>query len=159
MREFEKDESRPMLEMLMEEQIFSWKDVLKSSLGKTEKQINSERSWAKLCQRMRDLCPETTWLSICEQSEQSSQILIPSFQSWLESLVATVEWPFPESVILISSGNSKPSVSIIFNKTIHTLPFSPPPKGLSIMACRDEYTHGWLIQPMTSNKYLQIGQA
>lgn len=159
MRELEVDKKILINESPSLDQPLSWQSVLVQSLGKSEKQILTERAWGNLCQRMRDLCPETKWISIFEQSEKNDQRLIKSIQVWLETLVTTAEWPFPEQVILMSASDIDGSFRIIFNKNTTKLPYNIPPRAITVSPCRDEHTIGWRIFPVAPQNIKQIGHA
>lgn len=136
-----------------------WRDVLSVGLCKTSSQITTERTWSKLCTHIRDLCPETNWLAVTEELDACDSKMITAIHVWLESLVATPEWPFPNMVTLMISGKGSPSFEIIFNKSVSKIPFCTPPKELSVMPCRSEHFSGWKLFLSDKIHLSQIGQA
>jgi hypothetical protein len=135
-----------------------WKDVLSFGLCKSKSQILVERTWAKLCLDMRTLCPETTWLTITEDLNTCDSITISAIHHWLEALITTPEWPFPQQVTLMINGNKDHCFSILFQGSIAKLPFYIPPTGFSLSPWRTEHFSGWkLIQSSVINSN-QIGE-
>jgi hypothetical protein len=134
----------------------NWKNTLEEILCKNPEQINSERAWAKLCSRIRDLCPETSWFSICEDTEINQLENIQAIGFWLETMISGSEWPFPVKVIVTST---KDSWKILFSEEISKLPFATPPAGLTITPWRDKHTSGWKIKAIDSFNVIKEGEA
>lgn len=123
----------------------NWKSALQIILCKTANQINSERAWAKLCLRLRTICPETSWYSVCENHEdQDQEQTIQKIGHWLESFIMSTQWPFPEQVMIISLQESSSWRIIFLNQ--HELPLYPTPEGFSVKTWQDEKSSGWEFQ-------------
>jgi hypothetical protein len=136
-----------------------WKDVLSLGLCKSSSQISVERTWAKLCSDIRNLCPETNWLTITEDLNICDTKTISAIHHWLEALVATPEWPFPKQVTLMINGNKDHCFSILFQGSIAKLPFFVPPTGFALSPWRNEHFSGWKViqsSVVNSNKIGEV---
>lgn len=142
-----------------DELTINWKSTLQLALCKSHQLQATERAWAHLASSMRDLCPETTWLTIAESYEVDEPENIKSFQDWLEALIATPEWPFPEQVIITSTGGKNPSWKILFDKKVTKIPFTTPPMGLSVVPWRDKHNAGWKIAVVDNFNVSKAGEA
>ena len=137
------------------EQSISWRDALTLGQGKNESQIKSERAWGLLCTSMRELCPETEWISLAtEQSLYNASEEIASIQNWFECLIGSVEWPFPKQIIIMTE---KDNWKIVFEKSTK-LPFITPPSNLTVTPWRDIHSIGWKIQAINSYNVSKVGQ-
>ena len=142
------------------ESVINWKITLHNGLGKSSSLIGFERAWAKLCSRMRTLCPETNWISICESCEEIDTRTVIAIQYWLESVIATPEWPFPEQVIISASGGEQPVFRIMLSLQKKTnLPIGKVPNGISVLFWKDNYSHGWLIKSAETFSVNKTGEA
>lgn len=142
-----------------EELTINWKSALYLALCKTENLQATERAWSQLCSSIRDLCPETTWITIAESHEIHNLHSVRSFQTWLEALIATPEWPFPKQVIITTSGDKNHSWKILFDKSISKIPYTTPPKGLSISPWKDKHNSGWKVMAVDTFNVNKAGEA
>lgn len=139
-----------------EEVVLDWKQPLADVLTKSHYETKNEKAWASLCHSMRELCPETKWLSICEASKEDHSESIKSFEAWINLLIATPEWPFPDQVILMmSEGEFK----ILFSKTTTLLPYAVPFANITVTPWRDNHTNGWKIQKGITFNGSKAGEA
>lgn len=142
------------------ETVVDWKSTLHTGLGKTSSLIGFERTWSKLCSHMRTLCPETNWISICESCEDIDTRTVISIQYWLESLIVTPEWPFPEQVILSATGGEQSIFKVmITSQKKGELPYGNPPRSISVIFWKDKYSHGWMIKPAETFSVNKTGEA
>lgn len=138
------------------EQSLSWRDALTVGLGKNESQIESERAWGRLCTSMRELSPETEWISLAtEQALDNVSEQIAAIQNWFECLIGSAEWPFPKQVIIMAE---KDNWKIVFEKSTK-LPFISPPANLTVVPWRDSHSIGWKIQAINSYNVSKVGEA
>jgi hypothetical protein len=134
-----------------------WRNTLNELNGNPLSQLESERAWGKLCSDLRNLCPETNWISLCKGFENIQVKDIQNLSSWIKSLIATEGWPFPDKVLLIALGNT-PAWKVIFPKGT-VLPYLTPPLELTVTATRTEATVGWKISAQESYNLSIEGQA
>ncbi len=138
------------------ERNINWRDALTAGLGKSNSHIESERAWGCLCSSMRELCPETEWISLTsEQALGSAKEQVRALQSWLENLVGSAEWPFPKKVMLIAELDNW---KIVFEKSTK-LPFIIPPSNLTVSPWRDLHSTGWKVQAINSYNVSKVGEA
>lgn len=138
------------------EQIPSWRDALAIGLGKSDSQIESQRAWGRLCASMRELCPETEWISLAtDQALDNSTEQITAIQVWFERLIASVDWPFPKQIIIQAE---KDNWKMVFEKSTK-LPFITPPTNLTVIPWRDKHSVGWKIQAINSYNVSKVGEA
>lgn len=140
-----------------EEVVLDWKQPLSDVLAKSFYEIKNEKAWASLCQTMRESCPETKWLSICEASKADVSESIKTFQAWINLLIATPEWPFPEQVILMMSAGEE--FKILFSKNTTLLPYVVPFSNITVTPWRDNHTNGWKIQKGLTFNASKAGEA
>lgn len=140
------------------EEIHHWKSTL-AALCRPQDQVSTDRSWSRLCSTMRELCPETKWFSVFADSPAVSSAFITSVQTWLETLITSPEWPFPEQVILTSEGRTEPSVKIIFSKDTKKIPFVETPEGITVSPWKDKYSAGWKVSASEAYVVNKAGEA
>jgi len=140
-----------------EEVVLDWKQPLADVLAKPHYEIKNEKAWASLCHSVRELCPETKWLSICEASKEDITESIKTFHSWIQLLIATPEWPFPEQVILMMSAGEE--FKILFSKNTTLLPYVVPFSNITVTPWRDNHTNGWKIQKGVTFNGSKAGEA
>lgn len=144
----------------LESSELNWKASLKKSLCKNQNEISVERDWATLSATMRSLCPETTWITICENKFDTENNKFPQITNWLSSLIAVPEWPFPEKVLITSSFDGDVStLRIIFLNIQSNLPYMTPPSGLLVTPWKDKYSTGWEIKNIDSYIINKSGEA
>ena len=132
-----------------------WRKILQNNFSKSENILQSERMWSTFCTQMRDLCPETQWLSIAQINNPIDRNLLHECKSWLTSLVASSQWPFPEKVILTfnNSAHFKLKISLV---TESKLSFDFFSKSLILTPEMSAYACTWVIEKGTSkNKPLE----
>lgn len=140
-----------------EEVELDWKKSLTEVLSKSHYEMKNDKAWANFSQSMRELCPETTWLSICENSNKEDDThTIASIQDWLEKLVATEAWPFPEKVILMMEAGKE--YKVIFAKGTK-LPFIESSEDIICSPWKDNHSVGWKIQKSEPFKINKAGIA
>lgn len=131
---------------------YNWKSALEMGMCKSLQEIKAERSWAGFIARMREICPESNWVSICETPTPKGRQSLLAIQNWMESIVATPEWPFPEQVLIMSSGKKNNSWLILIPKSASRLPYIPSPEGIIITPWSDKHSAGWkIIQELPYN--------
>lgn len=150
--QIEKDSSSSKEEVLLD-----WKQPLSDVLAKSHYEIKNEKAWASLCHSLRELCPETKWLSICEASKEDVSKSIETFQAWINLLIATPEWPFPDQVILMMSAGEE--FKILFSKKITLLPYAVPFSNITVTPWRDNHMTGWKIQKGITFNGSKAGEA
>lgn len=137
-----------------------WKKSLALGLCPTEAQVKSERAWSMMISDLRELCPETIWMSICEDKfEAADYNKIFAFHKWLHAIVAQPEWPFPKRVILVASNINGRNFKVLFDKIEFRLPFVPHPAGITITPWKDKYSSGWKLTPANTFTVNKAGQA
>ncbi|HXH73746.1 MAG TPA: hypothetical protein VNJ08_02205 [Bacteriovoracaceae bacterium] len=142
------------------EVVINWKRALNEVLCKSEDQTDSERNWARLCNRLRDLCPETNWIFIHDYQTVPQKEDLEALHVWLEGLIAVPTWPFPEQLILTSEcNNNEHSWKLLFSRKVDKLPFSTPPLSLTIIPFHDQHSSGWHIRAIDSFTINQAGEA
>ncbi len=142
--------------------VYDWKVVLDKGLGDDKNVIYQEKAWAQLCSKMREACPETNWYAISERVEKCTPdraVTIDAIGKWLNNLLASSEWPFPEKIILVSVQRPTPSWKIIFEGNYKKLPFTNPPLSLSVIPFRDKFSSGWTIHEIDSYNISKVGEA
>lgn len=148
-------------EKLNEEVQVDWRDILKTALCANESEINTQRKWSTFTQRLRELCPETEWLFIREDGYTSKEAkMISEIQSWMEALIVSLEWPFPERVIISAHSSGKERIyKISFSQKIGTLPYTPAPSTITVTPWKDEHSIGWKIRFLNSYSVHKAGEA
>lgn len=137
----------------------NWRSALSTAICKTDSSIRAERSWAKLLETMRCICPETTWLSVCDnQFTIDDEKKIGSILIWLKALVVNPDWSFPENVILSSSNDKSRNWKLIFFGKEFKLPYEIPPQNITVVPWRDKYSSGWKIIPVDSYNSTNVGE-
>lgn len=128
-----------------QEQKLDWKRVLRERLCLSPEALSVERSLAKLLKRMRDLCPETQWLSISEANPFLDQKTILTIQFWLEKAVSDEAWPFPEKVILTSPRTKGDGFRIIIPNQPKLPAIKNTIKNMRITSFSHNNVCGWKI--------------
>lgn len=155
-----KDTLKQVTPVRTNEVVINWKRALTEVLCRNEEQTSSERNWARLCVRLRDLCPETKWTFIHNIQSYAQKEDIEALHVWLESLVADPSWPFPEHIIITSECHNKEhSWKLLFPRTVVKLPFATPPHSLTIVPYYDKQSSGWHIRAIDSFTINQAGEA
>jgi len=134
-----------------------WKSILVSNYSKSHEILSSERAWSKFCINLRDLCPETQWISISQIENPIEQDLLNECESLIKRLVASSQWPFPERIVLAFNNktNFKLKVSLITNKEITFDFFS---KKLTLTPAPSPYTCSWEIEKRDLKVKLSQGE-
>lgn len=158
--------SKPITEKVIkpatvhEETSINWKSTLSNILCKTENQLNSERAWARFCEALRDLCPETTWYALCENHPDTDESEnIEALYKWIQALSISSHWPFPKKAMITSTNESGQVWKIIFPKVVSPLPYVNPPAGLTVTPLRDKNSSGWKIQAIETFNVDKAGEA
>lgn len=126
-----------------------WRKILSMSLDpRSMERIASERSMAQFLVKIRQICPETTWICVAEQSKfYLSQVEIIRLQTWFERLVAEPVWPSPSQVIIVPDlKTEKKTLSVIFPKLDKKdIPYSVPASNLIVLPYRKGDVHGLTV--------------
>lgn len=139
---------------------FDWKKSLAMGLCPNEAQIKSERAWSVMISDLRELCPETIWMSICEDKFEAADFnKISSFHKWLNAIVAQPEWPFPKQVILVASTINGRNFKVLFDKIEFRLPFVSHSADITITPWKDKFSSGWKFVPINTFTVNKAGQA
>lgn len=141
-----------------QESDLNWKAALTLSQGKTETHLLADRAWGRLCAHIRELCPETEWISIVSNQSQTQSHTsenITALQTWIEALIASPAWPFPKQVIMLSENDGW---KFLIEKS-SKIPFVTPPHCLSIIPVTDNHCRGWKIQALNSFNISRAGAA
>ena len=134
-----------------------WKKILVSNYSKPRVILTAERSWSKFCINLRDLCPETQWISISQIEKPIEQDLLNECESLLKTLIASSQWPFPEKIVLAFNNTShfKLKISLITNKEITFDFFS---KKLNLTTTPSPYTCSFEIEKRALKDKLSQGE-
>jgi hypothetical protein len=153
--------SLPIEEEKNREQNIDWKSILNSTLATPPDAVASQRAWAALASKVREMCPETEWVFIREEeSTPGEEKAISSIQYWLEALVAHIDWPFPEQVILSASHSGKDRTwNVMVKKSDGKIPYVTPSSNITVTAFKDAHTQGWKIQASNSFTLNKAGEA
>lgn len=139
-----------------EEVYLDWKQPISDVLSKPHFELKNQKAWASVCSSIRELCPETKWLSICEASSEDISESIESFGGWIHKLITTPEWPFPDQVILMITANKE--FKILFSKNTK-LPYIVPFSSITVTPWRDNHTSGWKVQKSKTFNSSKAGEA
>lgn len=142
------------------EVVINWRRALTEVLCKNDEQTISDRNWARLTTRLRDLCPETRWTFINDNNSVPEKEDIEALHVWLEAMVADPAWPFPESIIITRECHNKEhSWKMLFPRSVTKLPFVIPPHSLTVTPYYDKHLSGWHIRAIDSFTINQVGEA
>lgn len=136
-----------------------WKNVLQHGLAKSQQAVQADKAWASFISQIREKCPETNWLTISEEFHASHTHLLRPFQSWVDSLIASPDWPFPDQVLIIALGRKIPSWLVVMSHQPSRLPLFNSPEGLLITPWKDKYVSGWKITEEKNYNLNKSGEA
>lgn len=140
------------------EKEIDWKKTLSTHFSRPHEILQAERMWSMFCTHLRDLCPETQWISIARIEHSIDINLLNECEIWIESLVASAQWPFPEKIILTFNNQEhfKLKISLITDKKISFNSFS---KTLAFTPESSTHDCSWVIEKKVSKKNFLQGEA
>lgn len=127
------------------EEELDWKKVLRERFCLNSESLSNERSLGKLLKRMRDLCPETQWLSIAEANPHLDQKAILAIQFFLEKAISDEAWPFPERIVLVSPRSKDDGFRIIIPNQKNLPTIKNTLKNIRITSFSQNNICGWKI--------------
>ena len=123
-----------------------WKDILAIGLAHSDEQISAERKWSQVCSLLRDLCPETEWISIAQIGVKANAQLIDESITILKKMIAHPTWPFPKKVILSLNSSESFGLRILLDGQ-HKLNTTISSEILSVQMVNNKYASGWFFAP------------